>query len=401
MAASPIISRLYSKDENATLALFATVLSCIAPIVCMRYESAISLPKDDREGAKLVLASLASTFFVALVTAVLVAVGGPWFATVCHHPQLAPYLWFLPISLLGIGLYQAMNYWVIRNREFALNGRTRIVQGAGQSLCQVLLGFAKVGSVGLVLGDVLGRVAGAGTLAKSVWKRNRTDFVGHTVAEVKGTAREYAAFPLVSGPASILHTATTNFTLLLAPMYGSVQYGLYFFGIRYLWSPISMVAQAMAQVYLGEASRWAREDPHLMLRSFDQIIKRLSVLGILPFGILATFGAPVTAFVFGAKWYEVGVLVQIQAVSWWVMFVVGPVINTLNILGRQRWQLWADSAGVALMAIGFWCCWKYGWSQRTAVALYSVSIVVMYAWLFIACRAAIVKHVKLHASSEA
>jgi len=400
LAASPVITRLYSPEEFATLALFATVVSCIAPIVCLRYESAISVPEDDRDAGKLLIASLASTVAIALLTLAMVAIGGKWFAVVCKAPQSAPYFWFLPISLLGIGLYQTLTYWSIRNREFGLNGRTRVVQGAGQAICQIALGLARAGAAGLVLGEVIGRVAGAGNLAQSVWRRHRAAVSGHSLEEIKATAKEYSSFPRISVPATILHTTTTNFTLLLAPIYGATQYGLYFFGIRFLWAPVSMVAQAMAQVYLGEASRWAREDPALMLRSFDQIVKRLALLGILPFGVLAFFGGPLTAFVFKAIWFEAGILVQIQAVSWWAMFVVGPVINTLNILGRQKWQLWADASGVALMALGFWLSWRFGWSARVAVGLYSGAIFAMYAWLYFACRHAIVRHISTQASND-
>ena len=394
LAASPVISRLYTREDNATLALFATVVSCAAPIVCLRFESAVSVPEDDRVAARILLAGLSATALVSIVSLILVAMGGNGFAQACRDPKLAPYLWLLPVSLLGIGVYQCLSYWVIRQRAFSINGKTRMVQGVSQAACQVGLGWTNLGSTGLILGDVLGRIAGAGTLARFAWAKNREAFRGHTWSDIKGTAREYSAFPRVSVPATVLHTATTNFTLLLAPIYGGVQYGLYFFGIRYLWSPVSMVAQAMAQVYLGEASKWAREDPDLMLRSFDQICKRLAVIGIVPFSVLALLGSPITVFVFGPRWSDAGVLVQIQALSWWVMFVVGPVINTLNILGRQSWQLWADATGVALMALGLWMSCLRGWSIQVAVGLYSVSIIGMYIWLFFACRRAIVVHVR-------
>ena len=390
LLASPVISRLYSPAEAGTLGTFATVLSCIAPIACLRYEAAIALPKEEERATRLLVLCVLGSLSVALATAVFLAFFGGWLANVCHDPSLVKFLWLMPISLAGVGVYQAFNYWAVRQREFGLAARTKIVQGTVQAGCQVGLGLAKTGTLGLILGDVLGRVSGAGSIAWLAWRQHKAQVLATKLADVKEVAEEYRLFPLVSGPATLLHTATSNFTLVLAPLYGPVVYGFYYFGTRFLWGPVSLVGQAMAQVYLGEASRWAREDPVRLLRAFDQIVRRLALFGLVPFGLLALFGAPLTSLVFGKQWYQAGVLVQIQAVSWWAMFVVGPVLNTLNILQKQSWQLWADTWGVVAMGIGFWASWRNGWSAQVAVGIYSGVIIVMYVWLFLACRRAIV-----------
>lgn len=406
VAVSPIVSRLYPDPATwGTLAAFANILSCIAPIVCLRFEAAISVPEDETEADHLLMSSLGSSVIISALTGVFVLLAGSWLARVFHDPALPRYLWLLPLSLLGLGLYTSFSYWLIRRREFSRVGRTRVAQGLVQASCQVGLGLLKAGTTGLVLGDVLGRMVGGGTIALSALKsRQRT-----TWPAVLETAKRYRTFPLVSGPANLVHSFTTTFTMLLGPLYGAPALGFYFFGIRNLWAPVALVAQAMAQVYLGEASRWAREDPAHMLRSFDSIVRKLALLGIVPFGALVLAGGPITAFVFGfgAKpevvdaRFQAGVLAQIQAVSWWAMFVVGPILNTLNILQKQSWQLWCDASGLILMTVGFWMCRQYGWSLQTAVAIYSVIMTVMYGALYWCCRRAIVIAVADQAKSLA
>ena len=68
----------------------------------------------------------------------------------------------------------------------------------------------------------------------------------------------------------------------------------------------------------------------------------------------------------------------------------GAGLTTLNIQRRLSWQLWADAVAVVLMAAGFWASARYGLSVELSVLLYSIAIVVLYAWLFVACRRAIV-----------
>lgn len=391
VAVSPLVSRLYSTQEVGILGAFATIVSTLAPIVCLRYEAAISVPKSDDVGVRLLWASLASSAVVSAVTGVLALVLGGALCTLLNAPGLAPYLWLLPVSLLGLGTYQALTYWALREREFKLAAATKTVQGLTQAVAQVAFGFLRLGALGLVLGDVLGRVTGGGSIAL----RARARLKGQTrptAGDVWETAKDHRAFPLVSGPATLLHTATTTFPLVLTVIYGAAAYGQFYFGMRFLWAPVALVGQAMAQVYLAEASRWAREDAATLKRSFDRIVRRLAVAGLVPFGLLALLGGPLVALVFGEPWRPAGTLVQVQALSWWAMFAVGPVLNTLNILGRQSWQLWADAVVVVAMAASFWACWRYGLVLTTGVALYSGCLFGLYVWLYLACRRAVARH---------
>ncbi|MBS1713340.1 MAG: oligosaccharide flippase family protein [Armatimonadetes bacterium] len=383
---SPIVARLYGQEQTATLGTFAIIVSSIAPVVCLRYEAALSMPEDDETAERLLWSCLLSTVAVSLATAVAVAFGGRWLADLCHDPELVPFLWLVPVSLAGLGLYQTFSYWAIRGRGFVDVARTRLVQGIAQSGTQVGLGLLKVGAAGLIVGDVLGRVAGGASLAV----RSLRSVGRPRTADVLETAKAYREFPLYGGPAMILHTATTSIAFLIAPLYGPLPWGDYFFGIRFVWAPVALLGQAMAQVYLAEASRWARGDRARMLQSFDGITRRLAVVGAVPFGLLALAGGPLVGAVFGSKWQHAGFLVQIQSVTWWAMFVVGPVLNTLTVLKKQRLQLVIDAVGLALMGACFWAAWRYGLSLETTVVSYSVVMLAMYGALYWASRRSIV-----------
>ncbi len=397
--ASPIISRLYSKAEVGHLGTFATVLTCIAPIICLRFEAAISLPKEEESSARLVLLSLLSTLVVSIVSGALILAFANPICQALKDSTLKGFLWLVPISLLGIGLYTSFSYWCLREKHFKVVAKTRILQGFSQATSQLLLGLLKFGSMGLILGDVFGRILGGSTMALMAWRQIRKVPNLLIAKELKKTAKQFREFPLYAAPANFLHNLTTNFTLILSAIYGAELYGLYFFGIRFIWSPLALVGQAMAQVYLADASQWARDNPARVLRAFDQISRKLAIACAIPFAILMLFGAPITSLIFGHRWIEAGFLVQIQALSWWVMFVVGPTINTLNIFGKQKWQLWIDVFGLLMMAIGFWVSVRYGLSARWAVGIYSTAIVLMYVLLFVYSRKAIV--LSLNPATEA
>ena len=47
---SPIQTRLFSPEVFGELSIFTSITSIVAVIVCLRFELAIVLPKDDEEG---------------------------------------------------------------------------------------------------------------------------------------------------------------------------------------------------------------------------------------------------------------------------------------------------------------------------------------------------------------
>ncbi|MCW5937032.1 MAG: oligosaccharide flippase family protein [Fimbriimonadaceae bacterium] len=388
----PVISRLFDQADVAALATFATLLSFLAPIACLRYESALSLPEDEQHASELLVVCLVSTLLVSLAAFVAVMLSRDLLAAAFKQPGLVRLLPFVPLSLAGVGVYQAFNYWAVRHRLYQVTARTKLSQGLTGTAAQIVAGVLNWGGPGLVFGEVLGRVAGSGTIATLAWKRSGEKIRSVTREGALAMARRYSSFPKFGGPAALIHTATTAIPLLLTVVYTPQVWGAYFFGIRFVWAPVSLVGQAMAQVFVGEASRLSREDPARLRAAFRSIVRRLMVLGSVPFAILTFAGGPLVALVFGEPWRTAGEYVQVQAPSWFAMFVVGPVLPALAILERQRWQLWIDGAGLAVMAAGLWMARTYGWPALFSVGFYSVAITLMYGALLYACRQAISRH---------
>lgn len=113
-SAAPVVARLYTPSDYGVATVYGSVLSMAALIACARYELAIPLPDSDEAGLDvlaLCLVVLAAT--TALSAAIVYTLGG-WLVSSIHVPQLRPFLWLLPVSMLGAGCYQAMYYWGVR-----------------------------------------------------------------------------------------------------------------------------------------------------------------------------------------------------------------------------------------------------------------------------------------------
>ncbi|HEX6435244.1 MAG TPA: oligosaccharide flippase family protein, partial [Gemmatimonadales bacterium] len=162
--AVPVLTRLYSPADYGALGVFSSTLQILVVLASLRYEQAIALPEEEDVARSLLgLTFLLLTAMTSLVS-LLVWLAGDEYVSALNVPALRPYLWLIPVGFLGAGVYQAVSFWAIRRREFNRVARTKLSQGLGQVLAQVGLGFAGLGTGGLLIGDVVGRVTGGGGL---------------------------------------------------------------------------------------------------------------------------------------------------------------------------------------------------------------------------------------------
>jgi O-antigen/teichoic acid export membrane protein len=387
----PIITRVYSTADLGHLQYYALVMMAVVSVAALRYETAILLPEDPEDAAAVVVTALLATCVMIIVLTVAVwllrdstLLGG-------DRAALRPYVFLLPVSALGASVYQTLTLWCVRDHDYARIARTRIAQAFGQSGSQVALGAWGIGLPGLLVGDAIGRVTGSTELARAVWRRWGTLVRRLRWSRIAQAAYRYRHFPLVSSWSSLLNTAGLTLPpLVIGGLYGTQTLGLFGLADRALGFPTMMIGQAISQVYMGRAAQLGATDPRSLRALFVSSVRRLMILGAVPYLVVVVAGPPLFAFVFGAAWREAGVYGRILAAVQFVGFVSWPLLPTLNLLERQGWQLAWDSGRLALGAGAVALAHTLGWSARAAIAAYGTALIVSYAAHLIASYAAIV-----------
>lgn len=381
--ASPILTRLYAPDDFGVFTVYIAILSTLSVVVSLRYQLAIPLPKDDDTAANLLVLSLLIVPAVSLLAGVGVFSLSDQIVRWTNTPAVKPYLWLLPLNLLGAGGYQVFNYWAVRKKDFDRIARTKLIQSLGKILTQVSLGLVKLGPLGLLLGDVVGRVSGSGTLAVMAYNQSREALGQVNIAGVRQVAYRYRRFPLLSTESALLNRAGLDLPpLLLAAFYGPQVVGWFGLGLRMIKLPMTLVGRSVAQVYIGEASQLAQEDPGALHRLFLKTARRLLLVGGIPIALLGLSSPWLFALVFGEVWREAGAYVQLLTVMFIAEFVVVPVSSTLNVLERQDLQLAWDVGRLVLVVGVLWLANTLGWSSVQAIGAYSGSMLIAYLGLF-------------------
>ena len=226
----------------------------------LRYELAYSLPKKDEDAANLFGLCLILLSITTTVFALILLFGGELLIKYFDLGVIEKYFWFLLVGFFGMGLYTILNYWAIRQRDYERITYTKINQGAGGSVCKILLGILSFGPMGLIIGHIVSQIAGIGTLARAMWKKERENLKTISLSEMKSVAKRYKSFPIFNFPASVVNTISTQLPpLMLLALYDSQTVGFYALAQMLIVLPGSVISGSMGQAYLGEASKMVRE----------------------------------------------------------------------------------------------------------------------------------------------
>ena len=376
---SPLLTRLYTPEDYGFLAVYMAVVGILGSIVCLRYELAIPLPASERTAANLLVLSLMIIVLSALLAAVVIGLAGDAIARRLNLPEITPYLWFLPVGLVGVGCHQALSYWAIRKKAFSRIARTRVVQGFGQVGLQLGLGLGPGGPLGLLVGDLVGQAAGISTLATTTRGKDSRAFAGVRPHSLRAAMRRYWRFPIYSTGSALLDSSSRHLpAVLLAALYGPQIAGWYALGQRVVAMPMLLLGGAVGIVYLSEAATAAREDPDRLRRLLLRMSGRLLCLGALPFGIVGVTGPWLFAIMFGANWEVAGTYAQILALMYLAQFVVGPMSSTLNVIGRQDLHLLWDLFKMGLVLLLFGLGHTLAWTASAMLAAYGAGMLFCY-----------------------
>lgn len=354
---APILSRLFAPAAFGTLNVFTSMVGIVSVIVCLRYEQAIMLPKDDEEAVNVLAVSAAMAFIVSGIAAAVVLVAGEPIVTLLRVPKLAPFLWLVPLALLIQGAFQVVNFWNSRMRRFGRLSIARISASATTSAVPMALAALRQTGPGALIASWIGGTAVfAGTLAGQVWGDLRRFLGAIRLRRMMESMKRYRKFPLIDSWGILINTLSWQLpALMLSAFFSQETVGYYGQTSRIILLPLTLVGSAIAQVFFQRASE-LRHRPDELSRTTQMVFRRLVALGLFPAIMLTMAGRELFVVVFGSNWAEAGLYAQVLGL--WIFFLVisSPLSNLFAVLERQELTLLVHCAilltRVTALAVG-------------------------------------------------
>jgi lipopolysaccharide exporter len=334
---APVLSRLFDPAAFGVFSLFTGVAAVVSPLVHMQYGPAVVLPKEDRDAGAVFFLGNGITVAVSVIAVVIVAFARDVIAGWLNAPELAEWLWWIPVLLLLIGSSEVLEYWATRRKRYWSISTRRIARSVAQVAVQVPTGAAGRGAGGLIAGTIVGQFVETATLGFQVLRRDARLLASSLqAARIRTVAAEYRTFPQYGAPATLLNSVSQSIPIfILSGFFGTGLVGLYGMALRVLVYPSSFLTASIRQVLLQEAADTeSRGESNLPM--FRKTTLWLMALVILPTIAIMIAGPWLFSTILGAEWREAG-----EYARWLVLWIACGVMNVpasaaLQVLKRQR-----------------------------------------------------------------
>lgn len=334
--ASPILTRLYSTEDFGLLAVYGSIIGIVGVIASLRYELAIPIAETDKEAASLVYLSGIILITVSIITGIVFYAFSSQLLGVLKAPALKPFLWLLPLSVFFMGLYNILNYWAIRTKQFGVIARTKFTQSF--SSVAVQLAAFKLGAISLLFGQLMGQTAGNTSLFTSALKPHKETFKEVKKGDIVNSAKRWKKFPLFSTWQGLLNTASTQLPPLLLTIFFSPSItGIFMLANRVLNLPMNMIGSAISNVFFSKSVEACKNEKLASL--VVDIHKKLANLAMPPMILLLISAPKLFSLVFGKNWIQSGVIAQLMVPWLYFQFIVSPITTLFAVLEKQKVEM--------------------------------------------------------------
>ncbi|HMO15177.1 MAG TPA: oligosaccharide flippase family protein [Pirellulaceae bacterium] len=379
----PFLTRLYEPEMFGDSAFFLSIILIIGVLSCLRYELAIVLPDKDSAAANLLVACFGISLLLSLLLIPITIVSGPLVANLFKKPALTTVFWLVPLAFFIHGIFLALSYWHTRERNFAQLATAKITSSAmnsGSAFGLGKLGFASSGV--LIASQIVGQALASLLMFFSVCVKNWKYFMQQVRwRTMLSELTRYRKFPLIESWSTLMNVLSANLPIVLLSFYfPPAVTGFFALSQKILNIPMAFLGRAISQVFFQRASVAVLNGnlPHVVLRT----LKPLVLVSVFPFLMLMIIGPELFGVVFGDKWVEAGVFVQILAPWILLNFFYSPISGLISVLHIQE----SGFALNMLLLITRIASLVYGGMQENVLLgliLFSLSGSIIYPAFFI------------------
>lgn len=354
----PVITRLYAAQDLGVLNLWLSIIAVLAILSTGRYEPAIVMEKENSGARALWQLTILINIIVLIIGQLIFSIFAHPIASLCKNPEgIEPWLPYIPLMVLLMGLWQGLNHYCIRRKRFKAIGEYNLTKSAVNSGLKVGFGYAGFLSSGLITSTLIA-FASALFLALLRVKVKIRELFCWNWQEMKAMAKKYANFPKFEMPHAMSNTLASNLPILILPLsFGMDQIGLFSLALMIGFCPVNLFTNSMDQVlYKNVVDR--RQKGEEVLPLIGSFCKKTALL-LLPFFVVFFFIAEwFFGILFGTAWIQAGIYFKILLPWLFLVTMTSSLTFIPKIFFKQRTAMLIEFSYIILrvmaLCIGIW-----------------------------------------------
>jgi len=377
--AMPIVTRLYTPAQIGVISLFLAFFSFWTALLSWRYESALLIAADDAEshlifrvgsGCVMLMSLLGLPVLMLFIAGNALGFGLlPWWSA-----------WAAVPILMGYGQFMMYRSWGLRGGYVRDISKATVTRSASNAGGRVVLGLLGAGIPGLFAAELLGAWGAMGALYRTVHRRFEPSRPLFRWSALMQVMQRYSKFAKYEMPSVALDKLSLTLPVpMVAALYGPAAAGWFGLAKLLVAIPNAQIGAAVADVFQMELARAVREREYTAAKQlFYKLLRKLSLLGLLPLAGTMLLGPWLVPLIFGKSWEQMGVIVVCIAPWIYAALVVSTLSRLLSVFQEQKIKLVYDIFTLLLVLAIYYLSRWLGFDLVAMVSLLSAANVVAY-----------------------
>jgi len=337
IAISPILTRLYTPEDFGIFALYISIALLFATMATGRYELAIMLPKKESDAVNILFLSLMITLFITLLTLCIVFFFNQEITDILGNQEISSWLYFIPFTVFFMGLYQSLNYWSNRKKEYKRLAISRVVQSGVTGGANLGMGGLQFGASGLIVGNIIGQLLSTLYLFNYVWREESRIIQLFNKIKIIALLKKYKKLPLLNLPNVFIDNfRLSGINILIAKFFTTTTLGQFALAWKMVQTPMSVIGKSLSQVFFQKIASVKRDELYAIIKTF---ILKASLVALPIFLVIYFFSVDIFSFVFGANWSLAGESASVMSPWLFLNFLTSPLSQIFIILNKQEIML--------------------------------------------------------------
>lgn len=341
----PLLTKFYGIEayDFGLYANYVAVSNILSVLGTLGFHMATAVADSEEESHDLLLLSVRLTMYIS---AALFLIGLLVLLYSWNEPEflLVPLefrviaLFTIPLTVMGINLFQAYYYYTNRKSDFWVLSISRSIRGLFFSIAAIVLTVMFADYRALILANTLAWFASA------IFLMLKSSVRWTTKVSLRAYFRKYRSFPVYYIPGQFLNKVSTDITsILFSALYGPDKTGYFFQVVSYLGAPVSFVASNVADVFrplLVKRMENKQSARPLFLRS----TLLLAIASVIPFFVVYSLIDDFFLYFFGEQYALSIVYGRVMLIMLYFNFCLSPISGAVMHVTRKLaidlfWQI--------------------------------------------------------------
>lgn len=328
----PILQKyFYTPEDFGLFTLYISITELLIGISTLKYEYAILVDNKLKHSVNTLFLSIIISAIISFIVFIVILILYNYSA----ENKLNKYLFLIPISVFTMAVYESINYWLNKHKQYLKIGVLKLTNSLTAECTKISFGFYKFNVNGLIAGRVIGQTITMTASVFLLYKNYKKYFRLYNLKLIKEQFKKHKRFPLYTAPGVII-TGAINYLYisLFYEYYGPEKVGIIGISTSYIAAIFALVSASFSQVFFQKISEISD-----IKKIKSLYIKYSKVLALFSLFILSvTLLTPIKFIVYflGDKWAGLLPVMQIMCAWLSVSFVTSSLSFIYIRLNKQK-----------------------------------------------------------------